>query len=104
MLDKVGMSYEIVLVEDGSPDESWARLVVAAKAGPDHLVAVQLMRNDGLDNALMCGFRHARGPLIVTMPDDLQHPPEEIPKLLDTIGAAIWTWCTAATTRRSTRR
>jgi polyisoprenyl-phosphate glycosyltransferase len=42
-----------------------------------------LMRNYGQHNALMCGFRHARGMLIITMDDDLQHPPEEIPKLID---------------------
>jgi glycosyltransferase involved in cell wall biosynthesis len=54
---------------------------------PQILTAVQLMRNYGQHNALMCGFRHARGALIVTMDDDLQHPPEEIPKLIDKIVA-----------------
>jgi undecaprenyl-phosphate 4-deoxy-4-formamido-L-arabinose transferase len=52
---------------------------------PEHIVAVQLMRNYGQHNALMCGFRHASGDLIVTMDDDLQHPPEELPKLIDAI-------------------
>jgi polyisoprenyl-phosphate glycosyltransferase len=87
VLDATGKSYEVVLVEDGSPDDSWRALTALQKQDPEHIVAVQLMRNYGQHNALMCGFRHARGALIVTMDDDLQHPPEEIPKLLDTISA-----------------
>src|SRR5262249_20090364 len=47
--------------------------------------AIQLMRNFGQHNALMCGFRQARGKYVVTMDDDLQHPPEELPKLLAAI-------------------
>ncbi|HEY1601712.1 MAG TPA: glycosyltransferase family 2 protein [Pirellulales bacterium] len=87
VLDATGKSYEVVFVEDGSPDGSWRVLAALQKQNPEHIVAVQLMRNYGQHNALMCGFRHARGALIVTMDDDLQHPPEEIPKLLDTISA-----------------
>src|SRR5258708_32123512 len=49
------------------------------------VVAIQLMRTFGQHNALLCGFRHARGFYIVTMDDDLQNPPEEISKLLDEI-------------------
>ena len=49
---------------------------------PESIVAIQLMRNFGQHNALMCGFRHARGRFVVTMDDDLQNPPEEIAKLL----------------------
>ena len=52
---------------------------------PDCLVAIELMRNFGQHNALMCGFRRSRGRLVVTMDDDLQNPPEEIPKLIDAI-------------------
>ena len=48
---------------------------------------VQLMRNFGQHNALMCGFRHSRGRLVVTMDDDLQNPPEEVPRLLSAIDA-----------------
>ncbi len=49
------------------------------------ITAIQLMRNFGQHNALMCGLRHARGDLIVTMDDDLQNPPEEIPVLVAAI-------------------
>jgi undecaprenyl-phosphate 4-deoxy-4-formamido-L-arabinose transferase len=74
--------YEIVFVDDGSQDASWAVLEGLQRDDPAHVVAVQLMRNFGQHNALMCGFRHARGDYVITMDDDLQHPPEEIPKLL----------------------
>jgi undecaprenyl-phosphate 4-deoxy-4-formamido-L-arabinose transferase len=87
VLDRLGLTYELVMVEDGSPDDSWRVLSKLQSEYPEHIVAVQLMRNYGQHNALMCGFRHARGALIITMDDDLQHPPEEIPKLIDTITA-----------------
>jgi undecaprenyl-phosphate 4-deoxy-4-formamido-L-arabinose transferase len=86
-LEKTGAAYQIVLVDDASPDDSWQTLVELQRADPDHVVVVQLMRNYGQHNALMCGFRHARGRVIVTMDDDLQNPPEEIPKLLDALTA-----------------
>jgi len=77
--------HEVIFVDDGSPDDSWQVLRELQAAHPDRIVAVQLMRNFGQQNAQMCGFRHARGDYIVTMDDDLQHPPEEIPKLLQKI-------------------
>jgi polyisoprenyl-phosphate glycosyltransferase len=87
VLDGLDMTYELVMVEDGSPDDSWRVLSALQQEVPQRITAVQLMRNYGQHNALMCGFRHARGELIVTMDDDLQHPPEEIPKLLDALVA-----------------
>lgn len=87
VLDALHLTYELVLVEDGGPDHSWQVLSALQLEDPEHVVAVQLMRNYGQHNALMCGFRHARGRLIVTMDDDLQHPPEEIPKLIEAITA-----------------
>ena len=71
-----------MLVEDGSPDRSWDVLRDLRARHPDRIVAVQLMRNYGQHNALMCGFRLARGEVVVTMDDDLQHPPEAIPDLI----------------------
>jgi len=87
VLETTGLRHEVVFVEDGSPDESWQVLSKLQADYPDRLVAIQLMRNFGQHNALMCGFRHARGALIITMDDDLQNPPEEIPKLLAAIRA-----------------
>lgn len=75
-------SYEIVLVDDGSLDDSWDVIQILRETYGTHLVAVQLMRNYGQHNTLMCGLGVARGEYVVTMDDDLQNPPEEIPKLL----------------------
>lgn len=82
VLDRLRMTYEIVFVDDGSPDDSWQVVCQLQAANPDRIVAIQLMRNYGQHNALMCGFRHARGDIVVTMDDDLQNPPEEVPKLV----------------------
>ncbi len=87
VLEATGLRYEVVFVEDGSPDDSWRVLSQLQAEHADRIAAIQLMRNFGQHNALMCGFRHARGDLIVTMDDDLQNPPEEIPKLLAAIRA-----------------
>jgi undecaprenyl-phosphate 4-deoxy-4-formamido-L-arabinose transferase len=78
-------SYEIVLVEDGSPDSSWSSIESVRANYGEHLIAVQLMRNYGQHNALMCGLSLARGRLVITMDDDLQNPPEEISKLVSHI-------------------
>jgi undecaprenyl-phosphate 4-deoxy-4-formamido-L-arabinose transferase len=82
VLDAAGTSYEIVFVDDASPDNSWNVLLEIQRENADRVVLVQLMRNFGQHNALMCGFRQSRGRFVVTMDDDLQNPPEEIPRLL----------------------
>jgi undecaprenyl-phosphate 4-deoxy-4-formamido-L-arabinose transferase len=73
--------FELILVDDGSPDDSWPKLLELARQHA-FVRPMRLMRNFGQHNALLCGIRAARGNLIVTMDDDLQNPPEEIPKLL----------------------
>jgi polyisoprenyl-phosphate glycosyltransferase len=85
-LEATGLSFELVFVEDGGGDGAFRLLEELQAADPDRIVLIELMRNFGQHNALMCGFRHAQGELIVTLDDDLQNPPEEIPKLLDEIG------------------
>ena len=72
---------ELILVNDASPDGSWAAIMHEA-AGRPWVHGIDLLRNFGQHNAVLCGIRAARHPVIVTMDDDLQHPPEEIPKLL----------------------
>jgi undecaprenyl-phosphate 4-deoxy-4-formamido-L-arabinose transferase len=73
--------FEVILVNDGSRDESWQRIEELANELP-YVCGVNLMRNYGQHNALLCGIRQARYGIIATVDDDLQHPPEEIPKLL----------------------
>ncbi len=73
--------FEIVLVNDGSRDRSGAVIAALAAARPD-VRAIDLMRNYGQHNALLAGIRAARNDVVVTIDDDLQNPPEEIPKLL----------------------
>ncbi len=74
-------AYEIVLVVDGSPDNTWEVAETLAKTHPA-VRAIRLARNYGQHNALVAGLRAARYEVIVTMDDDLQHPPEEVPTLL----------------------
>jgi undecaprenyl-phosphate 4-deoxy-4-formamido-L-arabinose transferase len=81
VLRESASEFEVVLVDDGSRDDSWGVIQELARSRP-WLRGIYLMRNYGQHNALLCGIREARNDVIVTMDDDLQHPPEEIPKLL----------------------
>ncbi|MEY2453465.1 MAG: hypothetical protein QOD92_3039 [Acidimicrobiaceae bacterium] len=73
--------FEIVLVDDGSRDSTWRRCAELAESHR-FVRALRLSRNFGQHNALLAGLREARFAVTVTMDDDLQHPPEEIPQLL----------------------
>src|ERR1044071_2348961 len=75
-------TFEIVLVDDGSTDDSWKVLKTVKEKNPDTTRIVRLSKNFGQHNALTCGFMLSKGEFIVTMDDDLQHPPEEIHKLI----------------------
>lgn len=81
VLYQVAEDYEVILVNDGSADTSW-ETIRALASRYSWVRGLNLMRNYGQHNALLCGIRAARYDLIVTMDDDLQHPPEEIPALL----------------------
>lgn len=85
VLEGVAGGGEIVLVDDCSPDDSWPVLTRLKARHPRHLRIVRLQRNSGQHNAILCGFSVVRGQVIITMDDDLQNPPEEIPKLLEKI-------------------
>jgi len=81
VLAALARDYELVLVNDGSRDQSW-RVIQQLATEHAWVRGIDLMRNYGQHNALLCGIRTARFDILVTMDDDLQHPPEEIPKLL----------------------
>ncbi len=77
-----GMAFpEVVLVDDCGGAGSWP-VVESLVRSREQTIGVQLMRNFGQHNALMCGFRHGTGQLVVTMDDDLQHEPESVPRLI----------------------
>ena len=73
--------YEIILVNDGSPDGSWGVIEQLAKKYK-WVRGIRLIRNFGQHNATLCGVRLAQYDVIITMDQDLQHPPEQIPLLL----------------------
>jgi len=77
--------YELILVNDGSPDQSWRRIEQACDAHPA-VRGINLRINTGQHNAIMAGLRAASGALVVVMDDDLQHAPEDIDKLQAKIG------------------
>jgi len=84
-LQRVGAPFEIILVEDCGGDGSWT--VIKELASHDARVrGFRLNRNYGQHNALLCGIREARHDVVVTMDDDLQHPPDQIGLLLARLG------------------
>jgi undecaprenyl-phosphate 4-deoxy-4-formamido-L-arabinose transferase len=82
VLEAVADPFEVILVNDGSHDESWRVTCELATQQP-WVRGINLMRNYGQHNALLAGIRRVRYDIVVTMDDDLQNPPEEIPKLLE---------------------
>ena len=82
VLPQIATDYEIILINDGSRDRSWERISELSSSSAN-VRGLNLMRNYGQHNALLCGIRAAKYDVIVTMDDDLQHPPEEIPRLLE---------------------
>jgi undecaprenyl-phosphate 4-deoxy-4-formamido-L-arabinose transferase len=81
LLPTLAPQFEVILVNDASRDGSGA-VIDRACDEHDWVVGIHLMRNFGQENAQLCGIRSARFETLVTMDDDLQNPPEEIPRLL----------------------
>jgi glycosyltransferase involved in cell wall biosynthesis len=81
VLTGIGQPFEVLLVNDGSRDRSWETITRLAATRP-WLRGINLMRNYGQHNALLCGIRQVRFDRFITIDDDLQNPPEEIPRLL----------------------
>ena len=80
-LESICEEFEVIMVNDGSLDDSWTEIKKLCKRHK-WLTGIDLMKNVGQHNALLCGIRSARYNYTVTMDDDLQHPPEEIQKML----------------------
>ena len=81
-LDALGLTYEIVFVNDGSKDRSVALLRQQFSLRPQHTRVVLFHANFGQHSAVMAGLAYARGEYVVTLDADLQNPPEEIGKLV----------------------
>ncbi len=81
-LNKEQQKFELMLIDDGSKDNSWEKIEALKIKFPDHIRGIRLSKNFGQHNAILCGFSFATGDVILTMDDDLQHPPAEISKLL----------------------
>jgi undecaprenyl-phosphate 4-deoxy-4-formamido-L-arabinose transferase len=94
-----GEPWELVLVDDGSKDATWAEIERAHAADP-RVRGVRLKRNFGQHPAMHAGLVRARGEILVTMDGDLQNQPEDIPKLL----AAVRAGSDVASGRRASRR
>ena len=90
LVDRVDSSFssaglehpEIIFVDDLGPGNAWEK-ICHLRSKRRNVIGVQLMRNTGQHNAVMCGLRHAHGDIIITMDDDLQHEPESIPQLIE---------------------
>lgn len=84
-LDKLGLKYEVIFINDGSRDRSAAVLRAQFEARPDVTRVVLLAGNYGQHMAIMAGFEQSRGDIVVTLDADLQNPPEEIAALVATM-------------------
>ena len=84
-IDKVfydlNKTYQLILVDDGSKDNSWNEIEKLKNNHSEKILAVRFGKNYGQHNAILCGFNYCIGDCVITMDDDLQHPPEEITKL-----------------------
>ena len=81
-LNTMNTPYELIFVEDCSQDNSWA-VIKSLASSNSRISGIKLIHNYGQHSALLCGIRAAKNDLIVTIDDDLQNPPEEIPKLIE---------------------
>ena len=81
VLAPLGLSYEIILVDDGSTDDTWQRMTQEAACRPS-LRCLRLSRNFGKEAAMVAGLEAARGQAIISLDGDLQHPPDLIPEMV----------------------
>lgn len=84
VVQKNGYQYEVILIDDGSTDDSWKKVCEARQKNP-HIKGIKLQRNYGKSAALNEGFKAAQGDYVMTMDADLQDSPEEIPELMQMI-------------------
>lgn len=81
VMESLGGSFEVIFVEDAGKDHSW-EVLKKISAGDGRVMAIRFMRNFGQSCAVMCGMMQSSGEYVITIDDDLQNPPEEIPNLV----------------------
>jgi len=81
--EKMDKSFEIILVDDGSSDQSTEIIARMSQENSGKVIGVFLNRNYGQHAAIMAGFKESRGDIVVTLDADLQNPPEEMPRLVE---------------------
>src|SRR5215218_5886008 len=99
-LGALGRDWELILVDDGSTDATWAAVEGAHAADAERIRGIRLKRNFGQHPAMHAGLVRARGEVLVTMDGDLQNSPEDIPRLV----AAVENGADVASGRRAARR
>lgn len=82
VFEKLELTHEFILVDDGSSDGSWVEIVEQTNKYSS-LVGMRLSRNFGHQHALLAGLRRAKGDAVISMDGDLQHPPELLPELVE---------------------
>ncbi len=78
-------SYELILVNDSSSDETWRTICELAGAKSSKVKGIDLASRSGQFRAVICGFEHSLGDVVITMDDDLQHDPKDIPRLVQAL-------------------
>src|ERR1700674_4267920 len=81
VMESLGQQFELIFIDDCSTDASWTALAEIARTDR-RVIAIQLARNVGQGRATLYGIGRSSGEIIVTLDDDLQHVPDDIPKLL----------------------
>ena len=90
-LRSLDVAYELLAVDDGSTDDTWARLAELTRTDPS-VRGIRLSRNFGKESAICAGLERARGEAVVVMDADLQHPPELIGRFYDAWAHEDTTW------------
>ncbi len=89
VLEARGTPFELILVDDGSADGSWGVIEALTRRAELMVRGIRLSRNYGQHNALLCGIGRARYATLVTLDDDLQNPPEEVPRLVEALSPDV---------------
>ncbi len=88
-LSALNRAWEIVLIDDHSPDGTWRAVTALKAAYPDNLKAARTFKNVGQHNAIVCGFSLVEADIVVTMDDDLQNRPEDVPRLVAAVDEGV---------------